>query len=68
MTQFFQVKVQFLIEEESGKIKEQNLNYLVDAMSVTEAEARTVEFLTSQGEKTFEVKAVTSSSIVHVID
>lgn len=68
MTQYYQVKVQFLTEEESGKIKKQNLNYLVDAMSVTEAEAKVTEFLNSQGEKTFEVKSANQSSIVHVVD
>ena len=34
---YFQVKVQFTSEEG----KKQKVNYLVDAMSVTEAEART---------------------------
>jgi hypothetical protein len=67
MTQYYQVKVQFLLEEESGKIKKQNHNYLVDALSVTEAETRVTEFLNSQGEKTFEVKAASVSSIVQVV-
>jgi hypothetical protein len=36
-------------------------------MSVTEAEARTIEYLTNEGEQTFEVKAALESKIVHVI-
>jgi len=36
-------------------------------MSVTEAEARTIEYLTNEGEQTFEVKAASESKIAHVI-
>jgi Fe-S cluster assembly iron-binding protein IscA len=63
MAQYFQVKVQFINEDN----KKQSVAYLVDAMSVTEAEARTIEYLTNQGEQTFEVKAASESKIVHVI-
>lgn len=65
--QYFQCKVQFIIEE-NGKLKKQNLNYLVDAVSVTEAEAKITEWLTSQGEREFEVKSATNSTIIQVID
>jgi hypothetical protein len=61
--QYFQVKVQFTTEEG----KKQKLNYLVDAMSVTEAEARTVHYLTERGESNFEVKAAAQSQIAEVI-
>jgi hypothetical protein len=44
--QYFQVKVEFKIEDDKGKIKRQSYLYLVDAQSVTEAEARTVKYLT----------------------
>ena len=63
MGQYFQVKVQFINEDN----KKQSVAYLVDAMSVTEAESRTIEYLTNQGEQTFEVKAASESKIVHVI-
>jgi len=66
MAQYFNVKVQFTVEV-NGKLKKQNVNYLVDAMSVTEAEARTVEYLTEQGENEFEVKAASESKIAEVI-
>ena len=64
--QYFQVKVQFTVEV-NGKLKKQSVNYLVDAMTVTEAEARTVEYLTAQGENEFEVKAASESKIIQVI-
>ena len=34
--QYFQVKVQFRTEDENGKVKKQNVAYLVDAQSVTD--------------------------------
>ena len=65
--QYFQVKVQFRIEDENGKVKKQNVAYLVDAQSVTEAEARTVKFLTDNDEQAFEVKSASESKIFDVI-
>ena len=67
MAQFFQVKVQFTTEDDRGKVKKQNVNYLVDAQSVTEAEARTVKFLTDNDEQAFEVKSASESKIFDVI-
>jgi hypothetical protein len=66
MAQYFNVKVQFTVEV-NGKLKKQSVNYLVDAMSVTEAEARTVEYLNAQGEEEFEVKAASEAKIAEVI-
>jgi Fe-S cluster assembly iron-binding protein IscA len=63
MPQYFQVKVQFVNEDN----KKQSVNYLVDAMSVTEAEAKTIQYLTDEGEQSFEVKAASESKIVGVI-
>jgi Fe-S cluster assembly iron-binding protein IscA len=63
MPQYFQVKVQFVNEDN----KKQNVNYLVDAMSVTEAEAKTIQYLTNEGEQSFEVKAASESKIAQVI-
>jgi len=67
MAQYFNVKVQFPVEDGKGKIKKQNVLYLVDAQSVTEAEARTVEYLNAQGEDEFEVKAASEAKIAEVI-
>ncbi len=65
--QYFQVKVQFTYEDEKGKVKKQNVNYLVDAQSVTEAEARTVKYLTDRDEQQFEVKSASEAKIFEVI-
>jgi len=67
MAQFFNVKVQFTTEDDRGKIKKQNVNYLVDAQSVTEAEARTVQYLVDRGEGEFEVKSASEAKIAEVI-
>ena len=67
MAQFFQVKVQFTDIDDKGKVKKQNIAYLVDAMSVTEAEARVTKYLTDNDETDFEVKAASESKIVEVI-
>ena len=67
MLQYFNVKVQFRTEDERGKVKKENINYLVDAQSVTEAEARTVQYLLSRDEEAFEVKAASEAKIAEVI-
>ena len=67
MAQYFNVKVQFRTESDNGKVKKETINYLVDAMSVTEAEARTVEYLLSRDEEAFEVKAASEAKIAEVI-
>jgi hypothetical protein len=67
MAQFFQVKVQFTDIDDKGKVKKQNIAYLVDAMSVTEAEARVTKYLVDNDESEFEVKAASESKIVEVI-
>ena len=67
MAQYFNVKVQFRTESDNGKVKKETVNYLVDAMSVTEAEARTVEYLLSSDEEAFEVKAASEAKIAEVI-
>jgi hypothetical protein len=68
MAQYFTVKAVFEIEDAKGKIKKQTETYLVDAMSVTEAEARITEYLSSRGENDFEIKSAGKSNIVGVIE
>jgi Fe-S cluster assembly iron-binding protein IscA len=65
--QYFQVKVEFKTEDDKGRIKRQNYLYLVDAQSVTEAEARMVNYLNEQGEEDFEVKSASASKILQVL-
>ena len=67
MASYFQVKVQFTVEDSKGKVKKQNVLYLVDSQSVTEAEARVVKYLTDNGEQEFEVKAASESPIASVV-
>ena len=67
MGQYFNVKVQFRTEDDRGKVKKENINYLVDAQSVTEAEARTVQYLLDRDEEAFEVKAASEAKIAGVI-
>lgn len=64
---YFNVKVQFTVEDSKGKIKKQNVTYLVDSQSVTEAEARITKHLIDAGENEFEVKSASQSSIAEVI-
>jgi hypothetical protein len=64
---YFQVKVEFTVEE-NGKIKKQKVNYLVDSMTVTEAEQRMVKYLQEQGENEFQIKSAVESSISAVIN
>jgi hypothetical protein len=67
MTEFFVVKAVFEVENDKGKIKKQTETYLVDAMSVTEAEANLVQYLTERGENEFTIKSASKSNIVSVI-
>jgi hypothetical protein len=66
LAKYFLAKVQFLTEDEkSGKIKKVTNQYLVDAMSCTEAEARVTKWLGDLND--FEVKSVSESAILGVI-
>jgi hypothetical protein len=64
---YFLAKVQFITEDErSGKLKKVMVQYLVDAMSCTEAEARVVKYL--DGVSNYEVKSVAESPVSAVIN
>ena len=66
LAKYFLAKVQFLTEDEkSGKIKKVTNQYLVDAMSCTEAEAKVTKWLGDLND--FEVKSVSESAILGVI-
>jgi hypothetical protein len=67
LAKYFLAKVQFLTEDEkSGKIKKVTNQYLVDAMSCTEAEAKVTKWLGDLND--FEVKSVSESAILGVIE
>jgi hypothetical protein len=70
---YFEVDVLVTTETEDSKgnvkIKKNKESYLVDAVSVTEAEARTVKLFTQSGfSKDFEVIGVKGSRIVEVVN
>lgn len=58
------VKVKF--EDDKGKVKTKTERYLVDAMSVTEAETRVVKFMEGTMSD-FEISSASQSRIVEVI-
>jgi hypothetical protein len=64
---YYTVKVEFLFEDDKGKMKKQKLDYLVDAVSVTEAESKITKWLIERNERNFEIKAAITSSIIDVI-
>ena len=64
--QYFQVKVVFE-QEVNGKIKKVKENYLVDAQSCTEAEARMYGHLVSRGERDFSIVSAVLTTIRDVI-
>lgn len=63
---FYISKVQFEIGNDNGKIKKQSRTYVVDAVSVTDAETKLHEYLKNSVEP-FEVKTVAESKILDVI-
>lgn len=66
MEKFYLTKIIYQTEDEKGKLKNQRLEYLVNAMSVTDAEAKIYKHLGgSLGE--FSVMSVTESKIIEVI-
>lgn len=68
MAKFYAVQVTIEVEDAKGKIKKQKENYLVDAMSVTEAEAKMVNKFTKDAVKLeYEVVKVSETNIIEVI-
>ena len=67
MAKYYSVLVAVEVEDAKGKIKKQKENYLVDAMSVTEAEAKMVKKFTADAVKLeYEVVKVSETNIVEV--
>jgi hypothetical protein len=69
---FFEVSVEIKLESEDlkggVKIKKVKENYLVDAMTVTEAEARVVKLFSDSGySQDYDVVGVKGSKIVEVV-
>lgn len=66
-TKYYHVKVVLKVEQDSGAMKKVTENYLVYAVSATDAEVKiNKEF---EGERSeFEVTAIAASNIIKVID
>jgi hypothetical protein len=65
MMNFFTVSVKVKFEDDKGKVKTRTDRFLVDAMSVTEAESRVIAFMGKQQE--FEISSASQSRIADVI-
>tara|TARA_R110000868_G_scaffold22559_3_gene92513 strand:- start:1953 stop:2180 length:228 start_codon:yes stop_codon:yes gene_type:complete len=63
---YFTVSVKVSYTDDKGKVKKSVERYLVDALSVTEAEARTAEFMKTDVRDS-EIVAVNQSRILEVI-
>ena len=64
---FYLAKVQFEITHENGKVKKQSRSYMVNAVSVTDAEVRINKYLSTCVDP-FEVKTISESKIVDFIN
>jgi hypothetical protein len=67
MTKYFTVNVKFKRENDKGKIKTVTERFLVDSMSVTEAEARVVKHLESCVDE-YQISSASESRILEVIN
>ena len=66
MTKYFQVVVKLKREDDKGKIKTFTERYLVDALTITEAEARVVKFM-EDSMLEYEISSATESRIVQIL-
>ena len=64
---FYIAKVQFEIENDKGNVKKQMRTYIVNAVSVTDAEVQVNKYLKSATEP-FEVKTISESKILDYIN
>jgi hypothetical protein len=67
MAKYYAVTVAVEIEDAKGKIKKQKEQYLVDALSVTEAEAKLVKKFTKDAvQLEYEVVKVSETKVLEV--
>ena len=64
---FYLTKIQFEISHENGKVKKQSRSYMVNAVSVTDAEVQVKKYLSTCVDP-FEVKTISESKIVDFIN
>lgn len=65
---YFETEVSYFSTQEDGTQKKQREAYLVDALSFTEAEKRTTDFVTDNITPEFEVTKEKRSTISEIID
>jgi hypothetical protein len=63
---YYTVSVKVRFEDDKGKVKTKTERHLVDAMSVTEAEARVVSYMKGSMQE-FEISSASQSRIIDVI-
>jgi len=63
---YHSVSVKVSFEDDKGKVKKKTERYLVDAQSVTEAEARVVSYMKGTQQE-FEISSASQSKIVDAI-
>jgi len=67
MAKYYSVLVAVEVEDAKGKVKKNKENYLVDALSVTEAEAKLVKKFVAEGVNLeYEVVKVSETKILEV--
>lgn len=64
---FYLGKVQFEVTNENGRVKKQTRQYIVNAVSVTDAEVQINKYLKNSTEP-FEVKTISESKILDYIN
>ncbi len=64
---YFTVSVKVGHEDEKGRLKTTTERYLVDAMSVTEAESRVTTMMEKEGVQEFNVSTASQSKIIKVL-
>ena len=64
---FYNTKVQIIVTDDKGKDKKITEQYLVSAVSVTDAEAITTKYFESTSSD-FKVVSVTETKIIDVLD
>jgi len=63
---YHSVSVKVSFEDDKGKVKKKTERYLVDAHTVTEAEARVVSYMKGTQQE-FEISSASQSKIVDVL-
>lgn len=66
MTKYFQVVVKIKREDDKGRVKTFTERYLVDSLTITEAEARVVKFM-EDSMLEYEISSATESRIMQII-